>query len=620
MGFTTQVVPTLIPLRTASSLTSLTLTPPSGALGYGEPLKFKAKLTVPGAKAGLPLYLDGDPLTAFDGAGNASFTLTPLPGDYQHVASFPGNIALYALDAPFSFTVNPAPTKLQMSVAAGQTLNVNLQLAKTFLPDMQSTVDGVVTLYDGSVAIDSGALAGTTVWSVDLTGTTPGVHQYTADYSGSTLFAPATATLNFNYVPAAATSVALFSSDELHMGRTVTLTAAITAATSTGTIQGSVQFYADGSLLGTGKVAGGKATIPYVVPTNAGDTITFSAQYQAASNHLNSVSASLSLPVMQKDVIDVLAVMSTQVYANQSSAIARFNQQIDLANQAFANSNIPLELRVTAIGGTTYSESGNLSTDLDRLDTPGDGALEEVFGLRNGYGADLVVLLVSDSQFDHNSFIEGIATQLSDPKSSTRADHAFMVININAPNNDYVLAHEVGHTLGAGHAASDPDHGGAAPYAHGYRFTGTDGILYHDIMAYYPGTLVAGFSNPALTSHGVPFGNAKTADNARVIREDAPIVAAYRTAKPVGGIDTASATQISGYALDPRVDGPMMVRVDIDNQARATFAANGPYGSITHGYTYTLPLLGRGRHTLTLLGLDIYTGAWVPLASKVITA
>ena len=76
---------------------------------------------------------------------------------------------------------------------------------------------------------------------------------------------------------------------------------------------------------------------------------------------------------------------------------------------------------------------------------------------------------------------------------------------------------------------------------------------------------------------------------------------------------------MSGYALDPRLDGPLTVRVDIDNQTRANFAANQPYGSIQHGYTYTLPTLARGKHTINLLGYDYFTGAWLPLATKTIT-
>ena len=74
-----------------------TVIAPVGDLNYGQPLIFKAKLVVSAPKSGLPLYLDGEPETIFDSGGNATITFLPLPGDYLHVASFPGNANLYAM-------------------------------------------------------------------------------------------------------------------------------------------------------------------------------------------------------------------------------------------------------------------------------------------------------------------------------------------------------------------------------------------------------------------------------------------------------------------------------------------------------------------------------------------
>ncbi len=619
------VLATLVPITVSTQVMSLTAVVPPPPLSYGQPVTVKVRLALPGSRAGLPLELDtdpGPPIAVSDSSGSAAFTLTPLPGDYTHTLTFMGNASSPSLQTTFSLTINPAPTALQLTVAGGQTLMVHLQLAKSFAPSLQSTIEGTLSLYDGNTLINSGSLSGTTQLSFPLSGSTPGLHHYRVDYSGSDLFAPASAALNFNYVPAAPTTVALVSSAPIQMTRTVTLTATVTPSASTGAIQGSVQFFVDGSLLGTGKVVGGKASVPFAAPANSTEqTMTFSALFQASSNYLDSASPQLALPVSQRDVIDVLAVMSQNTVNSQvgTSVIDRFNQEIDDANQAFANSDIPLQLRVVAIGGTSYSESGDLETDLGRLDTDGDGFLDEVAGLRNGYGADLVVLLDSAGSPSGNDVEEGIATELTNPKSAFRDQDAYIVIDINAPLDDYVLAHEVGHTLGAGHAIGDPDDFAAAPYGHGYRFTGDDGVVYHDIMAYAPGQLVAGFSNPSLTYAGVPFGNAKTADASRIISQDAPIVAAYRTAKPVGSIDTLTSTTMSGYALDPRIPGPMTVRVVIDNQAGPTFQADQPYSTIQHGYSYALPALAKGKHTVSLYGLDTFTGAWVLLVSRVLS-
>lgn len=617
------IIPSFIPVRPDPKVASLTVTMPPGALNYGEPLKIKAKLVLPGSKAGIPLYLDDSstPAATFDSGGAATFSLLQPPGDYSQTASFAGNTSFSAMETSFSYSVNPAPATLTLTTYRGQTLTATLKFSKAFLPSMLSTLDGTVALYDANTLIQSAPINGTSYVDFDLTGTTPGLHGYRVDYSGSELFSPASKALDFVYVPPSQTAVTLYSSAPLQMGRSVTMTATITSAANTGTILGNVIFFADGNFLGTGKVSNGKATIAYTVPaTVSASEIAFSALYQSASNHLDSVSPEISLPVSQKDVIDILALMSKEVMQDQSGALSRFNQAVDRTNEAFANSDIPVEIRVTAIGGTNYSESGDMETDLNKLDTPGDGALEEVFGLRNGYGADLVVLLVSQGSFNEGEVIQGIATQLVDAKSSFRSNNAFMVVNINAALSTYVLAHEIGHTLGASHAIDDPDNGGAAAYSHGYRFTGTDGRLYHDIMAYYPGQIVAGFSNPTLTVAGVPFGNTQSANASRIIRENAPIVAAYRNAKPSATIDSASTTQIKGYALDPRLTGALTVRVDVDKQAGVPFLADDPYGTIQHGYTYLLPALTKGKHSVVVWGLDSFTGAWIQLATRTVVA
>jgi hypothetical protein len=615
------VIPSFIQVRPDPKVASLTVTMPQGALNYGEPLKVKAKLVLPGSKAGIPLFVDDSPTptATFDSGGTAAFTLLPTPGDYSHTASFDGNASFSPLETSFSYSINPAPTTLTLATSRGQTLTATLKFSRNFLPSTLSTLSGTVELYDANALIQSAPIDSTSYVNFDLTGTTPGAHDYRVNYSGSGLFSAASKTLNFVYVPPSQTAVSLYSSAPLQMGRSVTMTAAITSAASTGTILGNVLFFADGNFLGTSKVSNGKATIAYAVPSAmSASEITFSALYQSASNHLDSASPEISLPVSQKDVIDILALMSKEVMEDQSGAVSRFNQAVERTNEAFANSGIPLEIRVTAIGGTNYSESGDMETDLTRLDTPGDGVMEEVFGLRNGYGADLVVLLVSQGSFNEGEVIQGIATQLVDARSSFRSNNAFMVVNINAALSTYVLAHEIGHTLGASHAIGDPDNGGAAAYSHGYRFTGSDGRLYHDIMAYYPGQIVAGFSNPSLTVAGVPFGNAQSANASRVIRENAPVVAAYRNAKPSATIDTASATQIKGYALDPRLAGALTVRVDVDKQSGVPFLADDPYGTIQHGYTYLLPALTKGKHTVVLWGLDSFTGAWMPLATRMV--
>ena len=68
--------------------------------------------------------------------------------------------------------------------------------------------------------------------------------------------------------------------------------------------------------------------------------------------------------------------------------------------------------------------------------------------------------------------------------------------------NNYTLAHEIGHIIGAGHERGNPD-GARGPftYSYGYRFTAA-GILQHDIMSYDPGLEIPYYANPAVSYHG----------------------------------------------------------------------------------------------------------------------
>ena len=66
-------------------------------------------------------------------------------------------------------------------------------------------------------------------------------------------------------------------------------------------------------------------------------------------------------------------------------------------NTAYANSGITPRLRLVGAELTTYTESGNLSTDLRVFRGTGDGAMDEVHARRNALGADMMVLVVGNT-------------------------------------------------------------------------------------------------------------------------------------------------------------------------------------------------------------------------------
>ncbi|MFI1495963.1 Ig-like domain-containing protein, partial [Streptomyces griseofuscus] len=92
---------------------------------------------------------------------------------------------------------------------------------------------------------------------------TVGSHSLTAVYSGDTDFAGSTSPVDTQTVSQAATTTTLTSApDPSVYGQTKTLTATVTAVPpGAGTPTGTVSFYDGPTLLGTGTLSGGTATL-----------------------------------------------------------------------------------------------------------------------------------------------------------------------------------------------------------------------------------------------------------------------------------------------------------------------------------------------------------------------
>src|SRR4051812_49871410 len=112
-------------------------------------------------------------------------------------------------------------------------------------------------------------------------------------------------------------------------------------------------------------------------------------------------------------------------------------------NTAMTNSGVAVTLRLVGMAPVNYTESGNLETDLGRLVNPKDGYMDNVPGLRNTLGADVVVLLDSRAYTYY-----GTAT-FYDPATPASDQKAFIVLNQASNRNQYTLANLVGDVLGA---------------------------------------------------------------------------------------------------------------------------------------------------------------------------
>ncbi len=207
--------------------------------------------------------------------------------------------------------------------------------------------------------------------------------------------------------------------------------------------------------------------------------------------------------------IDVL-VLYTSAAAAQAGGEASMRAEVERlfgeTNTAFRNSGVSAR-----VGGwaraVSYVEGQDLSTDLNLLEGPFDGYLDDVHSMRSDLGADLVHLLVAftPTSSSDGSYTCGVAY------ASLRPSAAFGV-TLFYSGCRYTFTHELGHNLGLWHDRYQHfTYGGSGlahvPYAYGYSNAETfspiaGGQCWYTVMAYYkhcsdvPGG--RGFATPVL--------------------------------------------------------------------------------------------------------------------------
>ena len=222
--------------------------------------------------------------------------------------------------------------------------------------------------------------------------------------------------------------------------------------------------------------------------------------------------------------VDVLVVYTAAARAaagGEASILATIDLAVLETNQAYANSGINYQLALVKAAEVNYAEVPSFSTMLSSLRNQGDGVLDEVHGLRDMYGADLVSMIVGGSQYC------GLGYLMSNPGAGFQS-YAFSVVARGCATGYYSFAHELGHNLGCQH---DRDHAGTGAYSYSFGHRAPDSS-WRTVMAYAPGPRVGHFSNPAVMLNGISTGVVNTsaggADNAMTINTTAPIVAQFR--------------------------------------------------------------------------------------------
>jgi hypothetical protein len=232
--------------------------------------------------------------------------------------------------------------------------------------------------------------------------------------------------------------------------------------------------------------------------------------------------------------VDVLVVYTptARSYEGGTEAMQNLiNLAVKETNDGYAASGVNHRMRLMHTEEVDYSEVGfNWSTALNRLQGSSDGYIDNVHALRDTYGADLVVMIVSNTEYCGIGFL---LTTISSASSQI----GFSVVSSNCATGYYSFGHETGHNMGAHHdrEVTEPAEG-LFDYSYGYIASND---TFRTIMAY--GNFcnscyrVNRWSNPDVSYAGLPTGVLYTApdsaDNRRTLNNSANTVTIFRQSK-----------------------------------------------------------------------------------------
>jgi hypothetical protein len=207
---------------------------------------------------------------------------------------------------------------------------------------------------------------------------------------------------------------------------------------------------------------------------------------------------------------------------------------LEETNQSYINSNINQRLRLVHIEEINYAETGNTTTDRDRLQAPADGFLDNIHTLRNTFAADLVAFIVeSNVDLCGKAFI-------MNPVSTAFETFGFGVVIRDCATGNFSFGHEMGHIMSARHdwAADGTDN---SPFHFNHGFTQpapSMGGPWRTVMSTAGGTRLPFWSNPGVNFGGDPTGTntePQPTDNHQVLNDTAATVANFRCSSPATG-------------------------------------------------------------------------------------
>jgi hypothetical protein len=262
------------PAAAATTDSTTTVTNPDNPSVFGQSVTFTATVVSNPAGGGTPtgtvtFTVDSTPqVVTLDGAGQATLTTSALAiGNHTITATYSGDGTFNpSTSTDFTQTVNQAATTATLTSTPDPSVfgeSKTLTATVTAVPPGAGTPTGTVDFFDGATLLGTSPLDGSGVATLTTGTLAVGSHALTAVYSGDADFTGSTSPVDTQTVVQAATTATLTSvPDPSVFGEAKTLTATVTAVPpGAGTPTGTISFFDGATLLGTGTLSGGTATM-----------------------------------------------------------------------------------------------------------------------------------------------------------------------------------------------------------------------------------------------------------------------------------------------------------------------------------------------------------------------
>ena len=331
------------------------------------------------ATDGSVLFMDGGTVLG-KGMKNAAGVL-----DLKHASLAVGNhdLQVVYVDTDGLNSIPSAPLRQTVAKASSRTglasNNLSPVVGNAILLTAQvdvltgvATPTGTVGFYDGGVRIGTATLAadGSATFSYAFTST--GHHSITAAYDGdANVDIGASAAIDESVAKAATQTTVSTSPSSSTLGQSVTLTATVTVLDSPLDATGTVTFYDGGTVLGSGTLSGGVATL--TTSALAGGDHTITAVYAGTATHLGSTSDPITHTVVVPAPVSVET--TTTLVTSNAAPVVGTGMTLTATVMPASGTNVPTGLvHFTAV----FADNSTLDLGEVSLDASGVAVLSGV--------------------------------------------------------------------------------------------------------------------------------------------------------------------------------------------------------------------------------------------------